>query len=149
MLDEGAVMHRFASSRLFTRSAPFVVALLGAATSFAVSLESQFLAENNAAMTKMMAAMSVTPSGDVDADFVAMMVPHHQGAIDMAQAQLRYGHNEQLRRLAQEIIVTQQEEIAAMRVAISQPPPPSQPSTDPPRSTTSSPPRSHSMDGQR
>jgi hypothetical protein len=52
-------------------------------------------------------------------------VPHHQGAIDMAQAVLRYGHNEQLRRLAQEIIVTQQQEIAAMRLAIGDPLPPS------------------------
>src|SRR5439155_12930873 len=49
------------------------------------------------------------------------MVPHHQGAIDMAQAELRYGRNEQLRRLAREIIVTQHEEIAAMRLAIGQP----------------------------
>ncbi len=45
-----------------------------------------------------------------------MMAPHHQGAIDMAQAELRYGHNEQLRRLAQEIIVEQQQEIVAMRL---------------------------------
>jgi hypothetical protein len=51
------------------------------------------------------------------------MTPHHQGAIDMAQAELRYGRNEQLRRLAQEIIVTQQQEIAVMRLAIGQPPP--------------------------
>jgi hypothetical protein len=76
----------------------------------------------------MMAAMEIKPSGDVDADFVAMMVPHHQGAIDMAQAQLRYGRNEQLRRLAQEIIVTQQQEIVAMRLALGQPLPPSVPS---------------------
>ena len=74
-----------------------------------------------AAMAKMMAAMAVQPSGDVDADFVAMMIPHHQGAIDMAQAELRYGRNEQLRRMAQEIIVTQQQEIAVMRLAIGQP----------------------------
>jgi uncharacterized protein (DUF305 family) len=80
------------------------------------------MADNKTAMAKMMAGMDVRPSGDVDADFVAMMVPHHQGAIDMAQAELRYGRNEQLRRLAQEIIVTQQEEIAAMRVAIGQHP---------------------------
>ena len=85
------------------------------------------MSENNAAMAKMMSAMKVRPSGDVDADFVAMMVPHHQGAIDMAQAQLRYGRNEQLRRIAQEIIVTQQEEIAAMRLAIGQPVTPRQP----------------------
>jgi hypothetical protein len=57
-----------------------------------------------------------------------MMVPHHQGAIDMAKAVLRYGKNEQLRRLAQEIIVTQQQEIAAMRLALGQPLPPSVPS---------------------
>ena len=66
--------------------------------------------------------MNVTPSGDADADFVAMMVPHHEGAIEMARAELRYGRNEQLRRMAQEIIVTQQQEIAAMRLAIGQPP---------------------------
>jgi hypothetical protein len=90
--------------------------------------EGPFLAENDAAMAKMMAAMDIKPSGDVDADFVAMMVPHHQGAIDMAQAQLRYGRNEQLRRLAQEIIVTQQQEIAAMRLALGQALPASVPS---------------------
>ena len=57
-------------------------------------------------MNKMMADMTVKPTGDVDRDFVAMMVPHHQGAIDMAHAVLRYGHNEQLRRMAQEIVVS-------------------------------------------
>ena len=86
-----------------------------------------FLAENDAAMKKMMNDMVVAPTGDVDADFVAMMVPHHQGAIDMAVAVLRHGRNPQIRRLAQEIIVTQQEEIAAMRLAVDQPLPPSLP----------------------
>ena len=83
-----------------------------------------FLAENAAAMDRMMAAMHVTPSGDVDRDFVAMMVPHHQGAIDMARAQLRYGRNERLRRIAQEIVVTQEQEIAVMRRALGNVPPP-------------------------
>ena len=78
-------------------------------------------------MTKMMADMAVKPTGDVDRDFVAMMVPHHQGAIDMALAELRYGKNEQLRRIAQEIIVDQQQEIAAMRLALGEPLPPSAP----------------------
>jgi uncharacterized protein (DUF305 family) len=87
------------------------------------SREAGFLAENDAAMRKMMADMEVAPTGDVDRDFVAMMVPHHQGAIDMARAVLRFGRNEQVRRLAQEIIVTQQQEIAAMRLAVGQPPP--------------------------
>ncbi|WP_233800357.1 DUF305 domain-containing protein [Paraburkholderia sp. HP33-1] len=96
----------------------------------AASDEAPFLAENDAAMTRMMEGMSVKPTGDVDRDFVAMMVPHHQGAIDMAQAELRYGHNEQLRRIAQEIVVEQQQEIVAMRVALGQPLPPSAPAQD-------------------
>ena len=80
--------------------------------------ESAFLAENDAAMTKMMNDMAAKPSGDIDRDFVAMMAPHHQGAIDMAVIELRYGNNEQLRRIAQEIIVSQLQEIAAMKLAI-------------------------------
>jgi hypothetical protein len=85
--------------------------------------EAAFLAEDDAAMTRMMTGMAPKPTGNVDRDFVAMMVPHHQGAIDMAVAELRHGTNEQLRRIAQEIIVTQQQEIAAMHLAIGEPPP--------------------------
>jgi len=136
------------------RSSPFVLAMLVAAGSLvgcseepqslasyiaaicstpfrsAPEAEAAYLGENVAAMTKMMIDMGIRPSGDVDADFVAMMVPHHQGAIEMAQAELRYGHNEQLRRMAQEIIVTQQQEIVAMRLAVGQPLPPSAPAPD-------------------
>jgi hypothetical protein len=90
-----------------------------------LAAEQPFLSENDAAMNKMMADMTIKPSGDVDRDFVAMMVPHHQGAVDMAQAELRYGRNEQLRRIAQEIIVTQQQEIPAMRLAVGEELPPS------------------------
>jgi len=89
--------------------------------------EGPFIAENAVAMARMMEAMSVHPSGDIDRDFVAMMTPHHQGAMDMAVTYLRYGQNEQLRRLAQEIIVTQQQEIAAMQLALGEAPPPSAP----------------------
>lgn len=92
--------------------------------------EAPYLADNVSAMSKMMVDMGIKPSGDVDRDFVAMMVPHHQGAIDMAQAELRYGHNEQLKRMAQEMIVTQQSEIAAMHLAIGQPLPAETPSPD-------------------
>jgi len=84
----------------------------------ATSDESSFLAENEAAMARMMSAMEVKPTGDIDRDFVAMMAPHHQGGIDMAVLQLRYGKNEQLRRLAQEIIISQTQEIVAMKLAI-------------------------------
>ena len=87
--------------------------------------EAAFLKENDAAMTKMMNDMAAKPTGDIDRDFVAMMNPHHQGAIDMARAVLRYGHNEKVRRLAQEIIVTQQQEIVVMRLALKEPRPPS------------------------
>ena len=98
--------------------------------------EAPFLAKSNAAMTRMMAAMKIKPSNDVDRDFVAMMVPHHQGAIDMAEAELSYGHNEPLRGLAQEIIVTQQQEIAVMRRALGEPRPPSVPSSHQPSSSS-------------
>jgi hypothetical protein len=113
--------------------------------------EAPFLAENDQAMTKMMDDMSVKPTGDVDRDFVAMMVPHHQGAIDMAQAELRHGHNEQLRRIAQEIVVEQQQEIVAMRVALGQPLPPSAPAPDqqtaPPSKAIATPAPRHTMNG--
>jgi hypothetical protein len=80
--------------------------------------EAPFLAENQAAMNKMMADMAVKPTGDVDRDFVAMMVPHHQGAVEMARAELKYGHNELLRRLARLIVKNQQQEITVMRLAV-------------------------------
>ena len=83
-------------------------------------------------MRSMLKDMTIQPTGDVDHDFVTMMIPHHQGAIDMAQALLLYGHNEQLRRLAQEIIVTQEQEIMAMRLALGEPLPPSVAAPDQP-----------------
>src|SRR5271156_2217550 len=101
--------------------ADYIGAICAAPFRSASAGEASYLADNVSAMTKMMIDMGIRPSGDVDSDFVAMMVPHHQGAIEMAQAELRYGHNERLRRMAQEIIVTQQQEIAAMRLALGQP----------------------------
>ena len=98
--------------------------------------EAAFLAENDKAMSKMMDGMAVKPSGDIDRDFAAMMIPHHQGAIDMAQAELRYGKNEQLRRIAQEIIVDQLQEIAAMNLALGDPLPPSVAAPTQPDATT-------------
>jgi hypothetical protein len=123
----------FRSSRFL--AALFLVAAVGifaAASPSALSPEGPFLTENQRAMQVMMAGMSIKPSGDVDQDFAAMMIPHHQGAIDMAVLELRYGRNERLRRIAQEIIVDQQQEIAAMRLALGQPLPPSQAAPDRP-----------------
>lgn len=87
----------------------------------ALGTEEPFLAENTTAMNKMMSGMAIKPTGNIDHDFVAMMVPHHQGAIDMAQAELVYGHNQKLQRISQEIVVEQLQEIAAMRLAIGEP----------------------------
>ena len=123
-------MHRFTQFLFPMRTALLAVALIAGATALAGGVEALFLAENNAAIAKMMAAMDVKPSGDVDADFVATMVPHHQAAIDMAQAQLRYGRNEQLRRIARQIVATQQQEIAAMQLAVGHPLPPCAQSPD-------------------
>jgi Domain of unknown function (DUF305) len=106
--------------------ASYIAAICSAPFRSAPAAEAPYLAENVATMTKMMIDMGIRPSGDVDADFVAMMVPHHQGAIEMARSELRYGHNEQLKRIAQEIIVTQLQEIAAMRLVIGRPSPPGQ-----------------------
>jgi hypothetical protein len=110
--------------------ADFIAAICTTPFRSAAPEEAPYLAENAGAMTKMMIDMGIRPTGDIDRDFVAMMTPHHQGAIDMAMAELRHGRNEQLRRMAQEIIITQQQEIAAMRLAIGEPPPPSLPSPD-------------------
>jgi len=110
--------------------ADYVAAICAAPFRSSFPEEAPYLSENVSAMTKMMIDMGIRPSGDVDSDFVAMMAPHHQGAIEMAQAELRYGHNERLRRMAQEIIVTQQQEIAAMRLALGQPLPLALPSPD-------------------
>lgn len=95
-------------------------ALLGRATVRVPDMSAQerdFEVDNRRAMETMMADMDVAPSGNVDRDFVASMVPHHQGAIDMAVAELRFGKDERLRRLAQEIVVEQQQEIAVMQLA--------------------------------
>jgi hypothetical protein len=107
------------------KPSPPVILQLCRLADVAPNAEVPFLVRNDVAMTAMMTTMTIKPSGDVDHDFVEMMVPHHQGAIDMAQALLRYGHNERLRRMAQEIIVTQQQEIAAMRLALGEALPPS------------------------
>jgi len=81
----------------------------------------------NDAISRMHADMHVPYTGDADRDFARMMIPHHQGAVDMALVELRYGKDARLRRLAQEIIVTQQQEIAVMHLALGDPLPPGSP----------------------
>ena len=74
----------------------------------------------NESVKRMHEDMHVPFTGDADRDFARMMIPHHQGAIDMAIVELRYGKNPRLKRLAQEIIVTQQQEIAVMHLALAE-----------------------------
>ena len=74
-----------------------------------------------ASMNNMHIAMeSIKPSGDVDVDFVSLMLPHHQAALDMARTQLIYGTDPQMRRTAQEIITDQQSEIELMQIWLKQ-----------------------------
>ncbi|MFA5073134.1 MAG: DUF305 domain-containing protein [Nitrospirota bacterium] len=73
------------------------------------------------AMIVMNQRMERAPmTGDPDHDFAAMMIPHHEGAIDMAKLELLYGKDPALRRLAQEIIVTQQQEVQVMQMRLKQ-----------------------------
>ncbi len=67
------------------------------------------------AMAKMHHAMDIPYTGNADRDFVAGMIPHHQGAIDMARIELRYGKDPALKHLAREIITAQEKEIAFLR----------------------------------
>ena len=90
-------------------------ALIAAAQIRPVS--AQFMQEMNGSMERMDRRMAEAPmNGSVDHDFASMMIPHHQGAIDMAKAELLYGKDPVMRRLAQEILVDQQSEIDAMQL---------------------------------
>jgi uncharacterized protein (DUF305 family) len=70
---------------------------------------------NQQAMNTMMAAMMVTYSGNADVDFVTGMIPHHQGAIDMAKIELQFGKDATLQKLASDIVKAQESEIAFMQ----------------------------------
>lgn len=86
---------------------------------FKASMEKPFPVLMDDAMAVMDRDMKNAPmTGDPDHDFAAMMIPHHQGAVDMAKVELLYGKDPVLRRLAQEIIVTQEQEIEVMRMSL-------------------------------
>lgn len=72
-----------------------------------------------AAMDTMMESMhGMAPANDADADFLLMMIPHHQSAIDMAVVELEHGEDEETRAMAQQIIDAQEQEIAQMKAML-------------------------------
>jgi len=73
------------------------------------------VAEYQAAMAVMHKAMDIKYTGNADVDFINGMIPHHEGAIAMAETQLKYGKDETLRSLARDIIRSQRQEIALMK----------------------------------
>ncbi|WP_295726202.1 DUF305 domain-containing protein [uncultured Bartonella sp.] len=85
----------------------------------AASTASQALSASSSALDKvnetMMKNMSIKMSGDADVDFIKMMLAHHQGAVDMAEVELKYGKDPEARKLAETIIAAQQKEIAQMQ----------------------------------
>ncbi len=98
-------------------SATSTVPLPTAQAEFTVSTDKTFDQLMGDAMSVMHKGMHSAPyTGDPDRDFVTMMIPHHQGAIDMAKALLLYGKDPQMRRLAQEIITDQESEIQLMQL---------------------------------
>ena len=110
----GGTSHGLTLSRAIAATA-VGVALVALVPGAARSASDDFYGLMSEAMERMHTGMHVAPSGDVDRDFATMMIPHHQGAIDMAVLELRFGRDKRLRRLAQSIIVDQGQEIKVMR----------------------------------
>jgi uncharacterized protein (DUF305 family) len=88
-----------------------------AGAAIADSDDQEFVVDSDLALSKMGVELSVLPTGDVERDFVAMMMPHAQAAIDVARAELKYGHSEDFRRLARSLIAERESEISDMRSA--------------------------------
>ena len=112
----------------FTHGMATWALLLGLASGFGAAqgqaaVVDTFASIMAAAMAHMDRDMMRPPRGDADRDFATMMIPHHQGAVEMAEAELRFGRDPVLRRLAQGIIVEQRQEIAVMRQALAALPP--------------------------
>ena len=120
--------HHSPTSRAALLAVAFVVGVaFGARGDGPMARPEGFRAMMADAVARMHVAMDVPFSGDADRDFARMMIPHHQGAIDMALVELRYGRDERLKRLAQEIVVDQQQEITVMHLALGDALPPGAP----------------------
>jgi uncharacterized protein (DUF305 family) len=120
VLAAHAQMHDHHGMSASKSSAPHAMHSMAGMASVALppgSPAAAFHQQMDSVMTVMdhgMQQMGGVPPTDLDASFAAMMVPHHQGAVDMARLQLLYGKDPELRRLAQSIIAEQQIEIQQM-----------------------------------
>ena len=99
------------SFRLFAAAAIIVATPAIALANHATSAEEGYKEAHDNMMKSMMAPMS----GDADKDFAMMMIGHHQGAIDMAEAELKFGKDEKLRAMAEMIIEAQKKEIQELK----------------------------------
>jgi uncharacterized protein (DUF305 family) len=98
-----------------TSTAACVLCMLLAGARVAALQESPSTQAYKDAMDKMHQSMAIDYTGDADVDFVRGMIPHHQGAIEMAKVELKYGTDPELRKLAQDIIAAQETEIEMMQ----------------------------------
>jgi uncharacterized protein (DUF305 family) len=90
--------------------------LLLAAMPMAMPVHSAADAGFSAAMTRMNRSMASAPmTGNSDHDFLVMMIPHHEGAVDMCRTELRYGRNPRILALCRDIIASQSSQIQEMR----------------------------------
>lgn len=114
------MMHRLALAAalalcLGTGSALAQHAGHGAPAAGASSSEAASTRAYREAMARMHKAMDIPYTGDADRDFAAGMIPHHQGAIDMARIELEHGTDPEMRKMAEEVIAAQEQEIARLR----------------------------------
>jgi uncharacterized protein (DUF305 family) len=112
-IQAAAVVAAFLAAPAFAQhAAPTQHHMAGMSMSAAGSPADKAMIAGMSRMQRDMASVRIT--GDPDQDFVAMMLPHHSGAIDMAKVELRYGKDPEMRRLAQSIIDGQGKERAMM-----------------------------------
>jgi uncharacterized protein (DUF305 family) len=92
-----------------------VIVGLAVGIATAVAASSDYETEAMATHKQMMESMQMKPSGEPDKDFAAMMIPHHQGAIDMARLELKYGKEPALLAMAEKIIGAQEKEMEQLK----------------------------------